>query len=197
MWDVAVNLGLKAVERFFDRAGKQEANEELNVVSPGLALGYFYNFLDPVSGVIRRDEFSLYLSPMEGESAKFRSEDVRLQIIVPERLDVSSFERCESEFKELQKGFIYLSENKRFYGINYSTTKLATRSELMIVDLARPLMAVKRYYEDIIKLDTDPESSEWMKIQIAERTAFKETLRGLQRRGYGALVNRLDFRERA
>ncbi len=37
--DVAVNLGIKAVERFFDRSGKQEANGEIDVVSIGLAVG--------------------------------------------------------------------------------------------------------------------------------------------------------------
>ncbi len=73
---------------------------------------------------------------------------------------------------------------------------LVALGELMIVDLARPLMSVKRYYEDIVKLDTYPETDEWRKIQVAERTAFKETLRRLQMRGYGGLVNKLDFRER-
>jgi hypothetical protein len=59
-------------------------------------------------------------------------------------------------------------------------------------------MSAKRYYEDIVRLETHNELDEkWLKIQVAEITAFKESLRRLQRRGYGALVNRLDFRERS
>lgn len=61
-------------------------------------------------------------------------------------------------------------------------------------------MSVKRYNEDIVEdfvhLRTFPETDEWTKIQIAERTAFKETLWELQMRGYGTLTNKLDFRER-
>ena len=58
-----------------------------------------------------------------------------------------------------------------------------------------PCMSVKRYYEDIVKLDTYPDNIEWMKIQVAERTAFKETLQRLQLRGKGTFVNKLSFRE--
>jgi hypothetical protein len=195
MWEeIAAAIGIKAVERFFDGVGKPEST----VVSIGLAVGYYYNFLDPVSDVIERDELSLYSTPAGGESRQFKSEDVRVLIILPGRLEVTAFQRCEEEFKALHKGFIYLSQNKRYYGINYALTELPGRTELAIVDLARPIMSAKRYYEDIVKLDTHEEADEkWLKIQVAEITAFKETLRRLQKRGYGALVNKLDFRERS
>jgi hypothetical protein len=195
MWEqLAVEIGLKAVDKFFEGIGKKDTD----VISVGLAVGYYYNFLDVVSGVIERDEFSLFSTPTGGESRQFKSEDVRVQIIIPGRLDVSSFQRCEEEFKSLHKGFIYLSQNKRYYGINYALTDLPGKTELTIVDLARPIMSVKRYYEDIVKLDTYQETNEkWMKIQGAEITAFKESLRRLQKRGYGGLVNKLDFRDRS
>jgi hypothetical protein len=194
MWEeIAVKIGFKAVEKFFDGIGKQETD----VISIGLAVGYYYNFLDPVSAVIERDDFSLYFSPDGGKTRQFNSEDIRVQIIVPGRLDVHAFQRCEDEFKGLNKGFVYLSQNKRYYGINYALTELPSKTELTIIDLARPIMSAKRYYEDILKLDTYKETNEkWMKIQVAEITAFKESLRRLQKRGYGGLVNKLDFRER-
>lgn len=195
MLDLAVNMGKQAVERFFHRSGNQKGDEELEPVSIGLAVAYYYNFLDPVASVIRRDEFSLFSSTNGGEPSRFRSEDVRIQIIMPQRLDVYSFQKCENELKELQKGFIYLDQGRRYYGINYALTDLPSRTEIMIVDLARSLVTVKRYYEDIVGLRTFPETDEWTKIQVAERTAFRETLRELQRRGYSALVNNLDFRE--
>jgi hypothetical protein len=192
--DIAIKLGMKVVEKFFDGMGK--GKQDPGAISIGLAVGYYYNFLDPVSGVIKRDEFSLYSTPTGGENQQIRSDDVQVEIIIPGRLDVAAYDRCETEFKQLHKGSIYLSENKRYYGINYASTELPSKTQLTIVDLARPLMSVKRYYEDIVKLDTYSEANEkWIKIQIAERTAFKETLRRLQARGYGGLVNRLHFKE--
>jgi hypothetical protein len=192
--EIAIKIGLRTVEKLFDGFHKDDSGS----ISIGLAVGYYYNFLDPVSGVIKRDEFELYSSPTDPSPRKFQSEDVRVQIIIPTRLDVQAFDRCEAEFKSTHKGFVFLKENKRYYGINYTLTELPNKSELTIIDLARPIMATKRYYEDILKQDTHDEADEkWVKSQIAEITAFKEAIRRLQKRGYGALVNKLDFRERA
>ena len=56
-------------------------------------------------------------------------------------------------------------------------TKLDSRTELQIVGLARPSMSAKRYYEDIVKLDTrDDLNEQWLKIQAVEIKAFKESL---------------------
>jgi hypothetical protein len=69
---------------------------------------------------------------------------------------------------------------------------------IVIVDLARPLMSVKRFYGEILHYPThDDADAKWIKAQKSEIIAFKETLLQLQNRGYGALVNRLDFSERA
>jgi len=197
MWEqIATAIGIKAVEKFFDGRNKQDTD----VVGVGLAVGYFYNFLDPVSQAIDREEFEIYSQTENSEPPQFRSEGqftsekTLVQIIVPKRLNVEAFKRCEAEFKDKSKGFLFLPQNKRYYGVNYFTP---SAGELTIIDLARPIMAAKRYYEDILKLDTHNESDErWLKIQQAELTAFKESLRRLQARGYGALVNQLDFRER-
>jgi hypothetical protein len=190
----AVALGIKATEKFFDRASKRDSD----VVGIGLAVGYFYNFLDPVSTVIESDQFVIFASQDDKVGRKFEADDIRVQIIVPNRLDVATFKRCEDEFKTPFKGLIYLARNKRFYGINYALNEMPSKTELTIIDLARPIMSAKQYYENIVKLDTGNDTDEkWLKTQVAEITAFKETLRGLQKRGYGVLVNKLDFRERS
>jgi len=199
MWEqIATAIGLKVVEKFFDGLNKQDTD----VVAVGLAVGYFYNFLDPVSSAIDRDQFEIY-SAIEGSNppqfrseGQFQSERTLVQIIIPGRLSVEAFKRCESEFKGMKKGFLFLPQHKRYYGVNYSTS--SSGDALTIIDLARPIMSAKRYYEDIAKLDTHNELDEkWLKIQLVEITAFKESLRRLQKRGYGALVNQLDFRERS
>lgn len=194
MWeDLAIKLGLKAVEKFFDGKSK----EEQDVISIGLAVGYYYNFLDPISMVIDQDDLELFSTADGKDGRKFAADDVKLQIILPQRLDVHAFKRCESEFKEAARGFVFLKQNKRYYGINYALSQLGKKQELIIIDLARPLMSVKRYYEDILNIPTHDETNElWLKTQVTEITAFKEALRRLQKRGYGGLVNQLDFRER-
>jgi hypothetical protein len=192
--EIAVSLGMKVVAQFFDRVGKRESD----VIAIGLAVGYFYNFLDPVSTLIESDQFVIYSSKDDKTGRKFAADDIRVQIIIPNRLDVATFKRCEDEFKTPYNGLIYLARNKRYYGINYVLNELPSKVELTIIDLARPIMSAKYYYENIVKLDTSDDTDEkWLKTQVAEITAFKETLRGLQKRGYGVLVNKLDFRERS
>jgi hypothetical protein len=195
MWEtIASAIGVKAVEKLFDKFNQKDSGS----ISVGLAVGYYYNFLDPVSGVIERDELELYSSPTDPSPKKFKSQDVRVQIIVPSRLEVQAFQRCVDEFEATQKGFIFLRQNKRYYGVNYTLTELPNKTELTIVDLARPIMSAKRYYEDILNQNTHDDANEkWIKSQLAEIAAFKEAIRRLQKRGYGALVNKLDFRERA
>jgi hypothetical protein len=84
------------------------------------------------------------------------------------------------------------------YGINYNLVQRGDKPGIIIVDLARPLMSVKRFYEEILHYPThDDADVKWIKAQKSEIIAFKETLLQLQNRGYGALVNRLDFAERA
>ena len=195
MWEkIAVELGQKLVEKFLNR--EKRGDEDL--VSIGLAVGYFYNFLDPISREIQRDSLTVFdNSKGDGEGLCFEADDVKVDIIIPNRLDVRVFDTCVKEFKKTHKGFIYLAENKRYYGINYALTDLGVGQAITIIDLARPIMSVKRFYETILKMSTGKDAdAEWLKIQVAEISAFKETLRELQLEGYGALVDKLDFRER-
>lgn len=188
-----ISLGVKAVKGLFDLSKK----EDKDLISIGLAVGYFYNFLDPISSVIRNDELELHSDQLSGGSKLFNSEAVKFQILIPSRLDVHAFHSCEAEYKDYDKGEVYLKQNKRFYGVNFSIQTLAKKETLIITDVARPLMAVKRYYEEILKIDTsDKLKNKWLKTQASEIAAFKETIRILQERGYGVLPNKIDFQER-
>ena len=183
---------LMTIKKFFDGKGKTETD----LISIGLAVGYYYNFLEPLSAEIERDDFTVSQTRGDGPGSVFMAEDVQVKIIIPGKLDVFAFDRCESDFKALHKGFIYLRRQKRYYGINYSITSLQSKEQLTIVDLARPVMSIKRYYEDILNLDTNDSDTNWSRIQSTEISAFKESVRRLQARGYGALVNKLDFADR-
>jgi len=191
--EAAAKLGLEAVRKLFE--GKKD---EKDLISVGLAVGYFYNFLGPISDVISRDEVTLSEKADDKDGRHFDADTVQLQVILPARLDVNAYDRCEREFKETRKGMIFLPPQKRWYGINYNLVQRGDKPGIVITDLARPLMSVKRFYEEILGYPTHDETNvKWLKAQRSEIVAFKETLRQLQKRGYGALVNRLDFSERA
>jgi Prokaryotic STING domain len=190
--EAAARLGIEVVTKLFERK-----KDDKDLISVGLAVGYFYNFLDLISDVIKRDEVKLRENPNDGEGRHFDADTVELQVIVPGRLDVAAYDRCERDFKATKKSLIFLPQQNRWYGINYNLIERGDKPGLVIVDLARPLMSVKRFYEEILGYPTHEEANEkWIKAQRAEISAFEETLRRLQKRGYGALVNRLDFRER-
>jgi Prokaryotic STING domain len=201
MWeDAAINLAIKAVSRFFEAPKK----DDFVVRSPGLAVGYYYNFLDLISQQLRvgvfdlQDETDPRASAAAGSasaparSRSFDPNNITIQVILPMRLDGSAFQRCEEEFGRTEKGRIYLTMQRRVYGINY---RPVMDDRLVIVDLARPVMALKRYYEEIAKIETDPDAGgeQWQKIQRAEIEAFRKTLEALQKRGYAELTNKLDF----
>jgi hypothetical protein len=197
--ETAIEIGIKVVRRFFVAGEKKDQD----LVSIGLAVGYFYNFLDPVNSVIQDGDLTLFQpadkdDPLSLESPKttFDTENVNMQVIIPKRLDVEAFKACEDEFRPYSKGFIYLKRNKRFYGVNYFLAQVGNTQRLTIVDLARPAMAIKRYYEEILGKRTFLEGDEkWYKTQLSELSAFRESLKNLQKLGYGVMVNKLTFAE--
>lgn len=204
MWDtVGSELTIKAVEgavkAFFDWRKKRDGH----LVSISLAVGYYYNFIDPLFTAFDGDKARLYSTVRDSDPPQFRSKgeislaDVRMQIIIPTRLDDVLFRRCEDDFGACRKGFFYSPPLKRYLGVNYLTRKAGGRRELTIVDLARTLMAVKRYYEDFGKFDIRRQADRWQKIQTAEIAAFRESLRHLLRHGFSRWDGKLDFKEPA
>jgi hypothetical protein len=189
--EVAAKLGLEAVKKFFE--GKKD---DKDLISVGLAVGYFYNFLNVISDVIKRNQVTLYEKAGDKKGRHFERETVEVRVILPMRLHPGVYARCEEEFGKTNKSFINLEEQGRMYGINYNPVQHGDKAGIVIVDLARPLMSVKRFYEDILRYPThDDADAKWIKAQKSEIIAFRETLRQLQKRGYGTLVNILDFRE--
>jgi hypothetical protein len=194
---VAIHLADRAVTKLFTELKK---DSDITLLSPGLAVGYYYNFLDVMNSQLRFGVFRIKRdtgpAPDDKPDAAFDTDRTTLQIILPSRLDGEAFRRCEAELKEADKGFLYLDAQGRYYGINYRTMNTGGAERVTIVDFARPTMALKRHYEEILKpVDTDPgaKSDRWRKIQRAELLAFEKTLRRLQTRGYGELANRLDI----
>jgi hypothetical protein len=186
----AIDLGIKVASRFFTGTKKEE-----DLISVGLAVGYFYNFLEPVSQLLKMDNFQLYKSKEDPTPRKFSISQLdSVDILLPKVLNVYAFERCEEEYAKSQRGIVHF--NSRIYGVNYILNENSP-TPLTLIDLARPVMAIKHYYEVVAGLNTqDATDVKWIKTQISEISAFKSAISRLQERGYGALINKLDFKER-
>lgn len=63
---------------------------------------------------------------------------------------------------------------------------------LRIVDYARPVIAAKPFYEQVLMVATEAADT-WEKTQVAEIAAFKKTLDILLNRSYGTLPNKLNY----
>lgn len=185
----AVTIAFEAVKKFFD-----SKKDDKDLISIGLAVGYFYNFLEPLFKKIQvNGELEFYQAETDAQPQKFDIDNIKIHIIIPMKLDFITFDNCEKEYKQYSKGFVDLKQNNRYYGINYSINKLGKKDELVIVDYARPIKSIKPYYEDILKYS---KAEKWPRIQLAEITAFIETIKKLQRAGYGIFPNMMDFIQR-
>jgi hypothetical protein len=198
--DVAIDAGLKLADRAVNKIfSPKKADPEPMLMSLGLAVGYYYNFLDVVAQQLSVGSITLNdkanPKPGEGNETEFDLDATKIQIIVPAKLEVSSFQLCVADFEQSLKGSVLLKAQKRYYGINYRISDLGSTKLLTIIDLAPPAMALKRYYEDVagVKTYSGDNDARWRELQKAELAAFAETLKRLQERGYGILANKLDI----
>ena len=195
--DAAKELASGAVNRWLSSKNKKEQD----LVSIGLAVGYFYNFLDPINKILETNVLDLYMpgdqkkASLQNPKKSFDLDNVYVEIIIPKRLDPEARRACNDEFKRYDKGFFYMQEHKRFYGVNYFTASIGGTERLTIVDIARPAFAAQRFYEDVLGQRSFNNDEKWYLTQISELTAFKETLLNLRKLGNGVLVNRMSFKD--
>ncbi|REJ81331.1 MAG: hypothetical protein DWQ44_09765 [Bacteroidetes bacterium] len=189
-----IAIASKVIDKYFNNNNRKPNSEE-DLLAVGLAYGYFYNFLEPLSTVLRANgELKLVDKENEPNPHIFSQSNLRIQIIIPKRLDGNAFDACNAEFGKAEfKRNYYSNENKRMYGLNYNVSNKG--STINIIDLARPIMAAKHFYENILKYQTGMFDEKWLKIQQAEKIAFIETIKKSQERGYGTLLNQISFVE--
>lgn len=180
-----------AVNRLFSWSPSKK-DQPPPIISPSLAVGYFYNFLEVVSREI--DSANFGFREEDGPQVEVSPENVAIQIILPAKLDNDAFKRCNQEFRDTKKGQVFLHGQGRWYGVNYRSVTGGKSTSITLIDLARPIMSLRKYYSEILKINVEPENSEWNRIQYEEIAAFEKTLRRLQKIGFEGLSNILDFR---
>lgn len=199
--ETAVTLAHSIFNRFIKPPKKRQYPELINdnLVSIGLATGYFFNFLDMTAKTMQyAGGLDIYSSnadrkpDLTKEAVHYSKDNIKVEIILPKRLDSNNFAACENEFTLYKSGFFYSEANGRYYGINYAIMETNKDTILRIVDYARPVIASKPFYEQILMVATEAEDK-WEKTQVAEIAAFKKTLDTLLNRSYGTLPNKLNY----
>ncbi len=170
-----------------------------NLVSIGLATGYFFNFIDMTAKTIQyTGGLDIYSSTADRKpdltkpAIHYSKDNIKVEIIMPKRLNMYNFAACEKEFTLYKTGFFFSEANGRNYGVNYATMETNKDTILRIVDYARPIIASKPFYEQILMVPIETDER-WENTQLAEITAFKKTLEVLLNRSYGTLPNKLSF----
>ena len=198
---MVINIAGSILDRFIKPPKKRQFPELISddLVSIGLATGYFFNFLDMTAKTIQyTGGLDIYSSTadnkpdLKGQSKRFLKDNIKVEIIMPKRLHGDNFAACEKEFAQYKKGFFYSEANRRYYGINYAIMETNKYSILRIIDYARPVIAAKPFYEQILMISTENDEK-WERTQIAEIEVFKKTLYILLNRTYVTLQNKLSY----
>ncbi len=100
--DVAIDAGIKLAERVLSPVfSPKKTDDDPLLMAPGLATGYYYNFLDVVgqqliSGVVTLNDNPRPQEGGGGVETTFSLDTTSIQIIMPERLDGPAFQRCNA-----------------------------------------------------------------------------------------------------
>lgn len=196
-----ISIAGSILDRYLKPTTKRQFNDLVRdeLVSIGLATGYFFNFLDMTAKTIQyTGSIEVFSSTKDGKRdletkpMRFLKDNIKVEIIMPKRLQSENFAACEREFELYKKGFFYSQAHGRYYGINYSIMETSRDPILRIVDYARPVIAAKPFYEQVLMVATEAADT-WEKTQVAEIAAFKKTLDILLNRSYGTLPNKLNY----
>jgi hypothetical protein len=199
--EVVVGYAHSIFNRFIKPPEKRQYPDLLNdnLVSIGLATGYFFNFIDMTAKTMQyAGALDIFTSTADRKpdltkpAVRYLKDNIKVEIIIPKRLDGNNFAACEKEFSQYKSGFFYSEANGRYYGINYATMETNKDTILRIVDYARPVTASKPFYEQILMVATEADDK-WENTQVAEIAAFKKTLDVLLNRSYGTLPNKLNY----
>ena len=91
--DLAIDAGIKLGERVLARvfSPPKKTDDDPLLMAPGLATGYYYNFLDVVGQQLNTGVVTLNDNPRPQEGGgietTFNLDTASIQIIMPERLD--------------------------------------------------------------------------------------------------------------
>lgn len=184
-----IKKSLKKVTEFIN---PKNFSKNAGQVSAGLAIGYYFNFIKPIADELERGQVTLKFGSEEKKKS-FKTDNVKIKIIIPSILDGSVFDRCKKELENSSKAILDLKSQSRPYPVSCDIIKKAKKEELVIVDYARPAAVVKFYYEEVLKVDTSLGSKKWSNAQKIEIETFEKVIQEMIGKGYNSLANKVEF----
>ncbi|PRY20620.1 hypothetical protein CLV58_1572 [Spirosoma oryzae] len=172
--------------------------------STGVAIGYYYNFIENIYKIIDENPkitLEIYNSTTINEKKEFDCDKVRIEILMPRSLEGSSFNQATQTLTQYKKGDIVRNGNKRNYGINFT---IQDDNTLVVVDVPTPLFALEKYLKSLPEFGSyiDPktnqliaksDSEEYRARQSKEIENFKTTvLNFIENNRYA--INKVHFR---
>ncbi|HEY2710890.1 MAG TPA: STING domain-containing protein [Chthoniobacterales bacterium] len=181
--------------------------EEAPTIARGLAVGYFQNFLRPVSSILKESMLEVLFPPAEARIApvsgssqrlrKFSNRQVEIVLIVPKRLTAAAISHAIDEARlaqaDLRQAEVLRPGAQRGFTVNYDLLERGGETILVIRDLVKPYSAIKYYAEDYLKMDQDSEP--WRKMEQDTLSEFRQTIERLRNQGEGVGINQISWKE--
>ena len=181
--------------------------EEAPTIARGLAVGYFQNFLRPVSSILKESMLEVLFPPAEARIApvsgssqrlrKFSNRQVEIVLIVPKRLTAAAISHAIDEARlaqaDLRQAEVLRPGAQRGFTVNYDLLERGGETILVIRDLVKPYSAIKYYAEDYLKMDQD--SERWRKMEQDTLSEFRQTIERLRNQGEGVGINQISWKE--
>ncbi|MBE9058136.1 STING domain-containing protein [Sphaerospermopsis sp. LEGE 08334] len=160
--------------------------DEVTTITQGLAVGYFYNFLQDINAILENDIKVLF----EDQTQKtFSRDQVEIQLVIPKRLNAASIRHARDSIKvERQADIMRPGRN---FKINYALEN--DGAKLIIKDLIKPSFTIKEYMEQYLKLD--PDTEEWRSLETQPLDKFCETINFLCNKSQGVAINQISWRK--
>lgn len=160
--------------------------DEVTTITQGLAVGYFYNFLQDINAILENDIKVLF----EDQTQKtFSRDQVEIQLVIPKRLNAASIRHARDSIKgERQADIMRPGRN---FKINYALEN--DGAKLIIKDLIRASFSIKEYMEQYLKLD--PDTEEWRSLETQPLNKFRQTIELLCNKSQGVAINQVSWRE--
>lgn len=109
-----ISIAGSILDRYLKPTTKRQFNDLVRdeLVSIGLATGYFFNFLDMTAKTIQyTGSIEVFSSTkddkpdLETKPMRFLKDNIKVEIIMPKRLQSENFAACEREFELYKKDF--------------------------------------------------------------------------------------------
>ena len=195
---VGIASGLIAIWQYLNiKRDKEELQEQVDTIaSTGVAIGYYYNFIVSVFSKLREHVLRIEIyqdnTNIIEKTVEYDSEDVELQIIMPNDLQVESMNRAIKKMRIHRKGNIVSKGSERNFGINFM---YGNDGKLIILDFPKPLNAIREYmfkdprFTNLLnkrgELNNQQifDSQLWKNHEKRELANFENTIRTLMKRG--------------